>query len=675
MRESITMAIVALVVYFGLGYLQTGTLTAPFAASARNAYATIQAESYDSGSGISKKTTYITSLDRNDWVRFNNVDFGVYGATGAAFRIGVPSNSAGKKVYIRLDSRSATPVGTLTVAATGGSTNFQTQSVAVANTTGIHTVYLTFSENSIGSIDSLIFTKPSVPAAPTGISASSTSTLAPATISLSWADNAADETGFVLERALNSVNFTLLAQLGANVASYADTGVGAGTWSYRVKAYNAGGESAYSNSAAVTLAPPPPPAAPSDLAAALATTTAPADVTLSWTDHAFNEVGFSVERSADGAAFAAIGQVAADTTSFIDAARSQGTWHYRVKATGVSGDSSYSNAVSVLVEPSSAGNPPLSGVGPTITEFTPSGPITVSSGQTVTGLHITSANGPCVFGYAVTNVHIYNNKIGPCGQDPDGNGIFLQEGSSNTTIDHNAFDDVATGVYVQGNSIAADNIVIDHNHFRNARGPFTNGRGEYVQFDRVKGSGHKLLCNVGEQVPLDKAEKEDSISMFASAGSTSSPIEIAYNKIRGGSSINGCGIQTGDQEGGHINVHHNNVVQTGGCGISVSGGHDITMTDNKVYSPQTPISNIGGTVFVWQGGGNQNVQCSNITFARNAISWVCGYADYCGSPGSHNDFWTDGNCGPVIGVETNVLGDEAGLDPDAMWNEEFAACM
>jgi hypothetical protein len=62
--------------------------------------------------------------------------------------------------------------------------------------------------------------------------------------------------------------------------------------------------------------------------------------------------------------------------------------------------------------PSSSSSPtPTTGiVGPTITTFTPSGPITLSSGQTVTGLQISNPNGPCINGVGVNNVHIYNNK-------------------------------------------------------------------------------------------------------------------------------------------------------------------------------------------------------------------------------------------------------------------------
>ncbi|MFZ3229446.1 MAG: PPC domain-containing protein, partial [Pseudobdellovibrio sp.] len=73
--------------------------------------------------------------------------------------------------------------------------------------------------------------------------------------------------------------------------------------------------------------------------------------------------------------------------------------------------------------PAPAPAPGSGTVGPTITSFIRSGPITVTSGQTVTGLQISNPSGPCISGSGVSNVHIYNNKIGPCGPNADGTGI------------------------------------------------------------------------------------------------------------------------------------------------------------------------------------------------------------------------------------------------------------
>jgi len=67
-------------------------------------------------------------------------------------------------------------------------------------------------------------------------------------------DNSNNETGFVIERATDGVNFSVLATVGADTISYVDLAVSAGiTYSYRVAAFSADGPSAYTNTASVTI--------------------------------------------------------------------------------------------------------------------------------------------------------------------------------------------------------------------------------------------------------------------------------------------------------------------------------------------------------------------------------------------------------------------------------------
>lgn len=92
---------------------------------------------------------------------------------------------------------------------------------------------------------------PTPPAAPSSLVASAASS---SSINLSWADNSNNESGFRLERKTGSTGvFALIATLPANQTSYADTGLQASTtYFYRIKAYNAAGESGYSNQASAT---------------------------------------------------------------------------------------------------------------------------------------------------------------------------------------------------------------------------------------------------------------------------------------------------------------------------------------------------------------------------------------------------------------------------------------
>lgn len=90
---------------------------------------------------------------------------------------------------------------------------------------------------------------PALPAAPTALTATAASSTR---INLSWTDNSGNESGFKIERCKNPncTNFAQIAQVGANVTTFADSGVVKNTaYNYRVRAFNAGGNSAYSNTA------------------------------------------------------------------------------------------------------------------------------------------------------------------------------------------------------------------------------------------------------------------------------------------------------------------------------------------------------------------------------------------------------------------------------------------
>jgi len=86
-----------------------------------------------------------------------------------------------------------------------------------------------------------------VPKPPSGLTAAAVSS---SQIRLSWSDNAGDEGGFKIERSTDGTSFQQIATVGANVGTYSDTGLAGNTWyRYRVRASNAAGDSAYSNTA------------------------------------------------------------------------------------------------------------------------------------------------------------------------------------------------------------------------------------------------------------------------------------------------------------------------------------------------------------------------------------------------------------------------------------------
>ena len=68
-------------------------------------------------------------------------------------------------------------------------------------------------------------------------------------LSLTWTDNSNNEDSFKIERKLGQAGtFNQVATVGTNVISYTDSGLTDGTnYCYRLRAFNAAGDSAYSN--------------------------------------------------------------------------------------------------------------------------------------------------------------------------------------------------------------------------------------------------------------------------------------------------------------------------------------------------------------------------------------------------------------------------------------------
>ena len=88
---------------------------------------------------------------------------------------------------------------------------------------------------------------PSAPSAPTNLRASAATR---SRIDLIWADNSTNESGFKIERCAGAgcTNFAQIATVAANVTGFSNTGlITSKSYSYRVRAYNGSGDSAYSN--------------------------------------------------------------------------------------------------------------------------------------------------------------------------------------------------------------------------------------------------------------------------------------------------------------------------------------------------------------------------------------------------------------------------------------------
>ena len=88
------------------------------------------------------------------------------------------------------------------------------------------------------------------PADPTGLGATA---VAHNQVNLIWADNATDETGYEVQRALSGGSFSTVATLAADANSYSDTGVSPLTaYDYRVRALKGATQSGFSITASAT---------------------------------------------------------------------------------------------------------------------------------------------------------------------------------------------------------------------------------------------------------------------------------------------------------------------------------------------------------------------------------------------------------------------------------------
>jgi predicted phage tail protein len=180
-----------------------------------------------------------------------------------------------------------------------------------------------------------------VPTAPTNLSATAVSA---SQINLTWVDNSNNESGFYIERCANAscTNFSQVAQTSANATTYANSGLSAGsTYSYRIRAFNATGTSAYSNVAQATTTTATTFGAPSNL---LATAVSSEQIDVRWTDNSTSEDGFKLYRSTDGVEFFRTAILGSNVTSYSNTGRPEGTtYYYKVLAYNVSGSTAFSN--------------------------------------------------------------------------------------------------------------------------------------------------------------------------------------------------------------------------------------------------------------------------------------------------------------------------------------------
>jgi len=184
---------------------------------------------------------------------------------------------------------------------------------------------------------------PRTPAAPSNLKATA---MSDTRIDLSWADNSDNEEGSKIERKVYDVglptSWAEITTVTANVTTYQDVGVSpCMTYLYRVRAFNAAGDSPYSNETSATafgeVFNPP-----NNLTATPVSMT---QINLSWIDDSDCELGFKIEgKTGLSGTWSEIAQVGMNVMSYQDTGLSPNTtYYYRVRAFNLTGHTGYSN--------------------------------------------------------------------------------------------------------------------------------------------------------------------------------------------------------------------------------------------------------------------------------------------------------------------------------------------
>jgi len=176
----------------------------------------------------------------------------VAGTDADAETFQVWNSGSGSLLYKVTETSSRLAVAPSTDSSTGTSDK-KTHTVTFTTATlgvGTHNRTITIEDNGSGApngpiaIGVQITVTAAAPAPPSGLAATAISS---SQINLSWTDNSANETGFKIDRRQSGVATWTVdhANIGAGLENHSDTGLPAETkFYYRVRAYNAAGESA-----------------------------------------------------------------------------------------------------------------------------------------------------------------------------------------------------------------------------------------------------------------------------------------------------------------------------------------------------------------------------------------------------------------------------------------------
>ena len=237
--------------------------------------------------------------------------------------------------------------------------------ISIPSIVGSNTAYIGFtastgSQESIQNIISWAYapTAATSPNAPSGLGATAASATS---VNLNWTNNAVNQTSFNLDRATDPA-FTqnlITENLPASPNSFTDTSTGlapGNTYYYRLRAFNAAGNSGYSNVASVTI-PLAPPTPTNQMVTGVSAT----EIDIQWQDNAGHLAdGYHILRSVNHGGFSVVAtlpptsRAAPSTYAWSDTNLTPNTYYeYHIVAFNVSGNNDFAgvNATTLLPTP------------------------------------------------------------------------------------------------------------------------------------------------------------------------------------------------------------------------------------------------------------------------------------------------------------------------------------
>ncbi|ABD79480.1 carbohydrate-binding protein [Saccharophagus degradans] len=106
---------------------------------ASSSFGKVEAESFDSMSGVVSEATSVGYFDRGDWMKYSAVSFGNLAKSITLSVAGEYNNGIAE---LRLDSVSGPVIGTYSMESTGGWASFKPKSFNIVHTLGVHDLYI-----------------------------------------------------------------------------------------------------------------------------------------------------------------------------------------------------------------------------------------------------------------------------------------------------------------------------------------------------------------------------------------------------------------------------------------------------------------------------------------------------------------------------------------------------